>query len=75
MNFNYSDIQTPVVVGEEISLVADTPTSPFIVTRNITLKGVTQSECDKTVQCIANNTIDGARNIHYSSRVITTDGE
>jgi hypothetical protein len=72
VNFNYSDIQTPVVVGEEISLVADTPTSPFIVTRNITLKGVTQSECDKTVQCIANNTIDGARNIDYSSRVIIT---
>jgi hypothetical protein len=72
VNFNYSDIQTPAVVGEENSLVAGTPTSPFVVTRTISLKGVTQSECDKTVQCIANNTIDGARNIDYSSRVIIT---
>ena len=77
VNFDYSDIQAPVVVGEEISLVVGKPTSSlfFIVTRNITIQGVTQRECNKNVQCIATNTIDGARKIDVSSRVITIDGE
>ena len=75
VNFTYSGIQAPVVVEEEVIMTSSTPANPSIATRNITIQGVTLSECEAVVQCVANGTMDGTQHKVASSKIIIIDGE
>ena len=74
VNFDHSSIQAPVVVGEEVVMRSATPTTPSIATRNITIQGVTLSECEAVVQCVANGTVDGTPSTVMSSKTINING-
>ena len=54
VNFEYGTILSDVTVSEEVVVSTATPTTPFTVERNITVRSVTVRECMERITCVAN---------------------
>ena len=56
VSFEYGTILSDVTVSEEVVVSTSTPTTPFTVARNITVRSVTVRECMERITCVANAT-------------------
>ena len=59
VSFAYSGLIAPVVLGNEVVTAMATPTTPYTVVRNITVKGLTIRDCGKRITCAVDASIRG----------------
>ena len=59
VSFTYSGLTAPVTLDDEVVMAIATPTTPYMVIRNITVKGLTIRDCGQSITCAVNATIGG----------------